>query len=175
VPGFASGGLAPASVKFSEAERLAQAESAVRDFCRWHVAPVLQDDVDVQGSGSRHHVLPTRRIVGVSDVTLDGSALTEGVHFVVDPAGILVRSDGGRWAGRLRLTMSHGYAEPPLAVQAVIADMAKLANYTGASTLQAGPFAATLGAASAAVQAGVVGLSGEQARALVPYRLEPAV
>lgn len=173
MPGFEAGGLAPVSGKFTAADRLAQAEGTVRDFCRWHIAPSKADQVDVTGSGYVTHVLPTRHLTAVADVTLDGTPLVEDVHFSVDPIGILRRIDGGRWRGRLRLTMTHGYPTPPPAVQAIIGDLAKVADLVGMSTVVAGPFTATVdrGAGSS----GVVGLSGPQRAALSRYALEPGL
>lgn len=173
MPGFTSGGLAPDSGQFSPADRLTQAEGVVRDFCRWHIAPSRVEAVAVDGSDYVTQVLPTRNLTAVADVTLDGSALTEGVHFTVDRIGILRRIDGGRWHGRLTLTMTHGYTDPPPAVQAVIADLAKNAESTGASMLVAGPFTAT--ASPDAAHGGVVGLSIQQKMTLSRYALEPGI
>lgn len=118
-------------------------------------------------------MLRTRHLVSVSDVTLDGAPLTEGVHFAVDPIGILRRIDGLTFAGRLTLSMTHGYSTPPPAVQAIIADLAKVSNLIGAGQMQAGPFLTSVSAAVA--RAGVAGLSDEQRRVLSRYALEPGL
>lgn len=173
MPGFTPGGLAPDSATFDAQDRLDQAESAVRDFCRWHIAPTQADTVDVDGSDYVTQVLPTRHLVSVSSVALDGAALTEGTHFKIDTIGILRRVDGGRWCGRLTLTMRHGYADPPPAVQAIIGDLAKNANAVGASMVVAGPYTMTTN--PVASRGGVVGLSDEQMKALSRYALEPGI
>jgi hypothetical protein len=173
MPGFTPGGLAPDATTFDPQDRLDQAESIVRDFCRWHIAPSVQQQIDVDGSDYVTQVLPTRHVTAVSAVTLDGASLTEGVHFKVDRIGILRRIDGGRWCGRLTLTMTHGYADPPPAVQAIIADLAKNAGSAGAATMVAGPYTMTTNPVVA--RAGAAGLSDEQMKALSRYALEPGI
>lgn len=172
MPAFSSGGLAAAG-PFSAVDRIVQAEAAVRDFCRWHIAPTREDQVDIDGSEYVTQVLPTRNLVAVSNVQLDGRPLVEGVNFKLDRVGILRRIDCGRWCGRLTLTMSHGYPMPPEAVQAVIGDLVKGADSAGAASMQAGPFSITPNAAVGG--GGVVGLSDQQKATLSRYALEPGL
>lgn len=53
-----------------------RANAAVRDYCGWHVAPVLQETVTVESDGSGVVFLPTLRIVSVEAVEVDGSPVT---------------------------------------------------------------------------------------------------
>lgn len=174
MPGFTPGGLAPDSTQFTEADRLGQAESAIRDFCRWHIAPQITEGVTVKGSGYVTHVLRTRKLVTVTNVSLNGSSLVEGVNFTVDPIGILERIDGGQFTGWLSLTMTHGYDTVPPVLEALIADMAKSGamGAVGASKMDAGPFSVTL---SHTADAGGVGLSTGQRHVLSRYALEPGL
>jgi len=176
MPAFTSGGLAP-SLPITDPQRLLQAEAAVRDFCGWHIAPQLEEAVDVEGSHFYTQVLRTRRLVSVTDVTLDDVPLVEDEHFRVNAAGILERIDGGLFTGRLKLTMVHGYEIPPLPIQAVIADMAlagaAVLGVVGASSMQAGAVAVQFGPNSHVVQGGAVGMSAQQRRVLARYAIEP--
>lgn len=173
MPGFTPGGLASTTPSTME-QRLSQAESAVRDFCRWHIAPVVVEELRVRGSGYVTHVLPTRALVSVTNVTLDGVTLIEGRNFTIDRTGILERIDGGRFVGRLTLRMTHGYDTTPPAVAGIITDMAKTGAIggAGASKMDAGPFSVTL---NASADAGSVGLTVGQKNALSRYALEPGL
>lgn len=105
---------------------LKAAHGAVRRFCGWHVAPLIEETLILDGSGGRDVLLPSLRVVELLAVTNDGVNVTAGVD--TSRAGIL-RLTTGTWTdrlGRVSVTLRHGYDldEVP-EVAAVIAGVAK--------------------------------------------------
>lgn len=90
---------------------LAAALAEVRRWCGWHVTPERDDDLVIDGPGSQVLRLPTLRLVALTEVTEDGTA--------VDVAGLewsrlgLVRKTSGRfWTPRMggvAVTITHGF------------------------------------------------------------------
>ena len=52
------------------------AMSVVRDFCRWHVTPIIEEDLVLDGSGKKTLLLPSKQVLEVTDVTEDGHSVT---------------------------------------------------------------------------------------------------
>lgn len=110
---------------------VAAAEAAVRGYCGWHIAPERADDaLAVDGSGAQVQPLPTLHLTGVAGVTevdADGVAQTVDLADVQwSEAGYLWRATP--WTCRLRgltATITHGYADVPPEVQAVVLDLAE--------------------------------------------------
>lgn len=105
---------------------LKAAHGAVRRFCGWHVAPIIDETITLDGSGGTDVLVPSLRVVELVSVLNDGVNVTASV----DPskAGIL-RLTSGRWTdrlGRVSVTLRHGYEldEVP-EVAAIIAGVAK--------------------------------------------------
>lgn len=100
---------------------LAAAEATVRSYCRWHIAPArVDDEVTVDGSGSPVLALPTLHLSGVTSITEDTVPVdAAGVQW--STAGYLYRPTP--WTTKLRgvtATITHGYPEVPVEVQAVV-------------------------------------------------------
>lgn len=137
------------------AGELAAASAAVRRWCRWHVSPVIEETVTLNGQGGHHLGLPTMRLVelltveerqrgaGQVWVPVDLDPLTTGVE--ASEVGSVYRDQ--RWPVRLsgvRVSMRHGYEPdevPDLAALVPVIVARGLANPTGVS-------AATVGALS---------------------------
>lgn len=105
---------------------LAAAHGAVRRFCGWHVAPLIEETIILDGSGGQDVLLPSLRVVELRAVLNDGQNVTTAVD--TSRAGIL-RLTSGTWTdrlGRITVTLRHGYEldEVP-EVAAVIAGVAK--------------------------------------------------
>lgn len=85
------------------------AQSAIRRYCGWHVAPSIEETIHVTSTGGTTLLLPSKHITDVSSVTCDEHDLTEQVEW---DAGGVMRLHSGRWTDRLRgvkITMTHGY------------------------------------------------------------------
>ena len=140
------------------------ANASVRDFCGWHVAPVITQTLRIDGSGSRTLLLPSQRVVRVVRCLNDGVDITDQIH-VSERNGILERSSG-LWSARLggvQLVLEHGHVSVP-GVAGVIAALAA----RGAS-MPAGVVQQSVGPAS--VRYGTIPLLAEEKTTLEPYRL----
>lgn len=92
--------------------------AGVRGFCGWHIAPVQTGTFTFIANGACALILPTLKVVSVTSITEDGTA--------VDLSGVTVRESGILWreARWLRspivVTVEHGYEEfPPELVDAM--------------------------------------------------------
>lgn len=122
---------------------LAGASAGIRRYVGWHVAPVLEETVTLDGPGGRLLMLRTGRLldlleVRTSGVTLDPAAIEWSQH------GMLKLGGGLGWSDRFRgvtVRIRHGYdlADVPdlgQIVQQVTANA--LASPMGATREQAG-------------------------------------
>jgi hypothetical protein len=97
---------------------LANASAIVRDHCGWHIAPVIEATLLVDGTGGTVLTLPTLRLVEVSAVRIDGNAVG---NFVAFPRGQLYRC--GTWPARpgaVEVDCRHGHETSPGNVEAVV-------------------------------------------------------
>lgn len=128
--------------------------AVVRSYCGWHIAPVHTEDLELDGSGGAVMVLPTLRVVDVTDVRNNGTEVFPDWS----RAGVM-KLRGGRWSDRYRgvtATLRHGYDAAPLEVVAVAKALATSGEFEGVVSDTTGPYSQTF---SEAVQAGVTGLS----------------
>lgn len=99
----------------------AAAGGQVRALCGWHVAPVVTETVTVETGGSAVVLLPSLRVVSVSEVRdEDGNVLT---GWKVRPNGVL-RVPGG-WPDVIEVDLEHGHAKCPGELVAVVAEFAR--------------------------------------------------
>lgn len=122
--------------------------AAVRAYCGWHVAPSAQEDVVLDGSGSRVMMLPTLRLTDLTDVTDDGTAVDSPEW---SAAGMVRKSTGGTWSWKFRsfaATMTHGYDDCPGELLGVIAEAASR-GVAGVAATQVGQVRIESGSGSA--------------------------
>ena len=150
----------------------AAAVLAVRRYCGWHVAPVFEETVTLDGSGQSALILPTKRLVRLVTVVEDGTELDVST-LEASQTGI-VRKPKGPWTrklGGIEVTMEHGYEEYDDLV-AVVDTVAARARATGAGVVQqgAGPFSVRRGTGADGGVLSVPLLQSEK-DLLQPYRL----
>lgn len=125
-------------------DRLLQAEGLVRTYCGWHIAPSrVNVTVTVRTSDAYTALLPTLHLTGVTSVT-DGTTVMDGDSYTFTAAGVLRRSTC--WTGDpITVVFTHGYADPPPEVTAVVQSVAQRAvdNPRSLVSQQAGAFAVT--------------------------------
>lgn len=128
----------------TDAERLEQAEALVRGYCGWHIAPPREETVTLRGIRRAMLFLPSLYVTSVASVTDDGTALTVEDDYTWSPVGVLTRV--GYWStGEVVVSFTHGYADPPPEVTAVVQAVAQRAVDNPGSLVreQRGPFAET--------------------------------
>ena len=126
---------------------VAAAEGAVRSYCGWHIAPARTETVTAMSDGGGALVLPTmqvRDVTAVRQLTTDGPVVDDAWRATPRlAAGVLLRtSDCWKYGGIYEVDCTHGYADVPPEVRAVVLDIANLlATAPGGVTRQvAGPF-----------------------------------
>jgi hypothetical protein len=90
---------------------LAAGLSAARQFCGWHVTPVRPSvAVELDGPGGRILVLPTLKLVELTEVTEDGAVVPIS-DLYVSKRGLVRKKGGGYWSshyGAITVSMEHG-------------------------------------------------------------------
>ena len=158
---------------------LADVSAAVRAWCGWHVAPVIDETLQMDGPGGDLLVVPTLRLVDVLSVSQRCRGRDSAVE-VIDPLDLewsragLIRSVW-RWSTRLggiTLAVRHGFDSEAVGLAGVVAAVvARQATApTGAVKETAGPLSVQWSATSPGVSGGVALLEHEKSF-LAPYRL----
>lgn len=150
---------------------LAAAEAAVRKYCGWHIAPVVEEDFVLDGTGTSSLFVRTLRLVDVIAATVDGVAV-DPLTLEWSEAGFIRTS--GVWPDRLRsvrLTVSHGFESVP-DVAAIITAIAARASASpmGVVREQAGAVSISMSLTAPGVSGGVVLMEHER-RMLDAYRI----
>lgn len=118
--------ILPTNPTFDEDFWVRAAEGAIRDYCKWHVAPVRTQTWALDGRGQSRLLLQSKRLLRVTSCMSGGVDVTELV--VPGESGVIELRDGGCFARGLQgvvVTAEHGYyAEEVPSVMALIASIA---------------------------------------------------
>jgi hypothetical protein len=157
-----------------ETERqLAAALAAARNYCGWHVTPVLVDQtVTLDGPGTQLLVLPTLKLTELSEVTESDVELDLDI-LVWSARGLIAKRDvSAYWTsvfGSITVMFSHGYDAAPDFESVVLSAIERGAFGSDISPRVIGPFQYTDPGNSDAV------LFTDAERAVLDrYRLEKA-
>ena len=105
---------------------LETASAFVEAYLGQEIALVEDDEIVLDGTGTRVLLLPSYPVTDVAEVLVDEEALVEGTDYEWSKTGELRRL-GQRWPTSLRsieVTYSHGYATVPAAIVGVVAAVA---------------------------------------------------
>lgn len=145
------------------------ATQAIRDYCGWHVAPVITATLTLDGTGTDTVLLPSRRVVDIESVKLDGTDLeAEGFEWSSDG---LLRRRRGCWPERYRsleVILRHGFEDMTALADVVASIVARVKiDPTGALASQ------RAGTQSVGFTSGATGggLMQSEKERLAPYRL----
>lgn len=150
---------------------LTAAEALVRKYCGWHIAPVIIEDLVLDGTGTGSLFIKSLRVVSIHSAEVSGT--------VIDPttlewseAGYLRTS--GVWPDKLRavkLRVEHGFESVPDVAAIVRAIAARAsASPTGVVREQAGAVSIGFSLTAPGVSGGVV-LMDHERRMLDKYRI----
>lgn len=163
--------LLPAVSPDRETDYLAAAEAQVRAYCGWHIAPVVMQDLVLDGTGTRSLFVQTLKLVTVTAAEVDGEIL-DTATLEWSEAGF-IRAPG-IWVDKLRtvkLTVTHGFESVPDVAEIVRAIAARAtASPTGVVREQAGAVSLSMSLVAPGVSGGVV-LMDHERRMLDRYRL----
>lgn len=148
------------------------AEQVIRSFCGWHVTPVIDDVLTLDGNGQRRILLPSRKVVDIASVTVDGDELGKA-SYRWSESGWLTRVDG-RWPDRERsivVTLKHGFeqADDVLGVAQALQARAEMSPTGNVISQRAGTQAVNFASSDGAVAS--LPLLAQEKAALGPYKL----
>lgn len=151
-----------------------QALLAVRSACQWHVVPEVDDELTVDGNGTTRIALPTKRIVQVTAVIVNGRTLP-ATAYSWSQDGWITRRDGGLWPDVERsvtISLRHGFDYAPEVDQIVEALTQRLAMAPSGieRSVAVGPFRDDYVVGSRGIT--TAGLLETEQAALARYRLE---
>jgi hypothetical protein len=117
-------------VALTEEEARARAEATVRAYCGWHIAPVKDETLTLDGPGTGTLMLPSLHVLDVLSITEDEILLTP-LDYAWSQAGMVRRFASGcwqvdrqpRWTGNFRavvVEITHGFTDWPPDVLVVI-------------------------------------------------------
>ena len=159
---------------------LEAANAEVRRYCGWHIAPVVTEQLVLDGSGGNILLLPTQKLVSLNSVFIEDEEIPlDRFHYSPD-RGTLDYS-GWFWprfpVGSIRLNMTHGYDLDDVPdVVAVISAVATRARTTPAGVVSQTVAGASVSYATDRTGAALtVGLLGSEAATLNPFRLQLGV
>lgn len=101
---------------------LGAASQAVVDFCGWHIAPSLTVTLELPVGLHGIIMLPSAYVTAVASVVLNGETLVEGTDFEWDQRGWVQLCR--RYWTKATVTFTHGFADTPLSVKAVVLEVA---------------------------------------------------
>lgn len=118
------------------------AVDAVRTYCDWHIWPARTVTMRLDGEGGKVLTLPTLHVTQLDDIREQGH-LIDPETYEWSASGDVRRLAGSwtqRWRG-LEVDLTHGYAQCPPALLALLADTVSdaLSNPVGAPSA-IGPF-----------------------------------
>lgn len=125
LPDLASTGDLTKLLSGDQAASVRQAQRAVRNYCEWHIAPVITETLKLDGDGSNLLMLPSLKIVEIVSVITDGKVVD--LAEVDDSEAGYLELNTGCWSprpGKTFVVLEHGYEEPPEDVVSVIVSAA---------------------------------------------------
>lgn len=150
---------------------LTAAEAIVRKYCGWHIAPVIIEDMVLDGTGTASLFVKSLRVVNVRSAEVDGDVL-DPLTLEWSEAGYLRTS--GVWPDKLRavkLQVEHGFDTAPDVVAIIRAIAARAsASPTGVVREQAGAVSIGFSLTAPGVSGGAV-LMDHERRMLDKYRI----
>src|SRR5699024_10858350 len=149
----------------------------VRNYCRWHVSPVITEDITLDGPGGYDLALPTLRLVNIETISDAGTTVDDPEWSKI---GNVRKPDGRPWSTRyqgITATIRHGFTDPAdlaLVVAELVAQAVNAPAGTAGATEKLGPFSFTGAAAASGARYSIGGASllESQLATLDRYRLE---
>ena len=150
------------------------ASEAVRRYCRWHVSPMVEETVILDGTGGKVLQLPSQHVVEVLELRIGGVLVDPGQYSWSRVGLIELHSGAGGFLhnfplmfGVVEVTMVHGFHTAP-DLSAIASQVARfaLASPMGRTREQAGQIAVSWGSSSG------MAFSDSAREMMKPYRLQ---
>ena len=165
------GGLKAGDPRLAAAAQAAS--NAIRRYCRWHIAPVIEETMILDGSGGSVQQLKSAHVVDILEMKIGGITFPPS-HYAWSEDGLIeLHSKLGQWARfpkmfrSVEVTLQHGFDEVPdlSAIASQIARFA-LASPMGRTREQAGQIAVSWGTAEG------MRFSESALEMMKPYRIQ---
>lgn len=147
------------------------ATQAVRDYCGWHIAPCISEDLVLDGNGQSKLFLPTKRLEEVLYLEVDGQNV-ENFRFsqegwVTLDCGVFPRKERA-----VKIGIRHGYhsADPASVIVGNIVARARMSPTGNIVQQRAGTQSVTFATSGGQVMG--FGLMQAEKDLLQPYKLE---
>lgn len=151
------------------------AESAIRNFCGWHVAPALDMTLRLNGSGTRKLLLPSNHVNAVSSVVINGTSAAPEMYSWAEDGWLTLAAawwpEGDR---NIAVTLNHGWPfEESAEIAGVVrAIMARAAMNPSGAIINQRAGTQGFGIASAGAQAASFPLLQQEKDLLAPFALK---
>lgn len=149
------------------------ASTAIRRYCGWHVTPVVEETITLDGAGGSLLLLPTLNVEDITSVTVNGTAL-DVAELEWSQKGMVRRNC---WPHKFRsivVTYRHGFETAPdlmQIAQQVVANA--ISSPLGATSEQAGALSVSWATTAPGVSGGLSLLQRDYA-VLDQYKLPKA-
>lgn len=134
-------------------EQLELAAGVVREYCGWHIAPVIEEDLVLDGSDSAVQMLPSLHVLELTNCTNAGAEVSP----LWSEKGWM-RTRGGLWTADERgvhVHLRHGLADCPATIKAVVKRLARQGDgMIGSGSVRLGQRSVSISQAEAA---GIIG------------------
>lgn len=171
---FSEGKLSDTDTRLDGAVR--GVSSAIRRYCGWHITPVRDEALTLDGPGGRELALPTMRLRAISEITNRGTSLDVDADLDWSDLGE-VELRMGCWSTRYRsvtVSFTHGYEHAYDVEQTALAIANRaLSSPAGVTREQAGQVSISYAITSPGVSGGLAVLGPEYA-VLDTYRIVSA-
>lgn len=165
VEAYTKGKLKAADLRVPAA--LAAVSRSIRRRAGWHIFPlVTAHTLVLDGPGGPVLSLPTLKLVTLTSIDDDGTALVSADLRISPSTGLVKKRDGGSWSreyGAITAVMDHGEEEVPDLANLVLKLVARaLASPMGATREQAGALSVNWSMTTQGVAAGIVPTADER-------------
>lgn len=144
---------------------LAGATKAIRNYCGWHVTPVLEMTLILDGPGGRLLSLPTKNLISIRSLQEDDRDLVDTLDYRWSADGSVKRKHA-LWSDEFRIlaaTFEHGHAAAEDLERVILAVVAReLSSPTGATREQAGAVSISWALSAPGVSGGIAILQTER-------------
>lgn len=147
------------------------ATQAVRDYCGWHIAPCISEEMVLDGNGQPRLFLPTKYLEEVRYLEVDGRRV-KGFRFSQDGWITLENGVFPRKERAVKVSIRHGYhtADPASVIVQNIVARARMSPTGNVVQQRAGTQSVTFATSGGQVMG--FGLMQAEKELLQPYKLE---
>ena len=150
--------------------QLDAALAAAQRYCGWHVTPIVETEITLDGNGELLLMLPTLKLIELGSISEDGEAL-ELTDLDVSARGMIQKKSKRHWTstlGGIVVDFAHGYDSAPDFESVIFGSIARGGFSDGDKPTKIGPFEY----ATSSVVTGPLLFTSDERAILDLYRIE---